>query len=83
MALIQPPIDPSKLETGTWEEYWINSGTPTGNGSYYFEAPSVDIEKGHILGVLTVGFLIGDRLLRASNVTVSSGQREEKEDKTD
>ena len=47
------------------------------------EAPSDEIEKGHILGVLTVGFLIGDRLLRASNVTVSSGQREEKEDKTD
>jgi len=41
------------------------------------EAPSNEIEKGHIVGVLTVGFLIGDRLLRASNVTVSSGQREE------
>ncbi len=46
------------------------------------EAPSDDIEKGCILGVLTVGFLIGDRLLRASNVTVSSGQKEI-EDKTD
>ena len=46
------------------------------------EAPSDEIEKGHILGVLTVGFMIGDRLLRASNVTVSSGQKEI-EDKTD
>ena len=46
------------------------------------EAPSDEIEKGHIVGVLTVGFLIGDRLLRASNVTVSSGQKEI-EDKTD
>ena len=46
------------------------------------EAPSDEIEKGNILGVLTVGFLIGDRLLRASNVTVSSGQKEIK-DKTD
>ena len=45
------------------------------------EAPSDEIEKGHIIGVLTVGFLIGDRLLRASNVTVSSGQKEI-EDKT-
>ena len=45
------------------------------------EAPSDEIEKGHILGVLTVGFMIGDRLLRASNVTVSSGQKEI-EDKT-
>ena len=47
------------------------------------ESPSDEIEKGHISGVLSVGFLIGDRLLRASNVTVSSGQREEKEAKTD
>ena len=47
------------------------------------EAPSDEIEKGHIIGVLTVGFLIGDRLLRASNVTVSSGQREEIEVKTE
>ena len=46
------------------------------------EAPSDEIEKGNILGVLTVGFMIGDRLLRASNVTVSSGQKEIK-DKTD
>ena len=45
------------------------------------EAPSDEIEKGHIIGVLTVGFMIGDRLLRASNVTVSSGQKEI-EDKT-
>ena len=45
------------------------------------ESPSDEIEKGHILGVLTVGFVIGDRLLRASNVTVSSGQKEI-EDKT-
>ena len=47
------------------------------------EAPSDDVEKGHIIGVLSVGFLIGDRLLRASNVTVSSGQREELVDKKD
>tara|TARA_B100000427_G_scaffold318961_1_gene316689 strand:+ start:961 stop:1605 length:645 start_codon:yes stop_codon:yes gene_type:complete len=47
------------------------------------EAPSDEVEKGHIIGVLTVGFLIGDRLLRASNVTVSSGQREEIQDKAD
>ena len=47
------------------------------------ESPSDEIEKGHTTGVLSVGFLIGDRLLRASNVTVSSGQREEIEDKTD
>ena len=43
MSLIQPPINPSNLETGSWSEYWLNSGTLTGNGSYYYEAPSVDI----------------------------------------
>ena len=47
------------------------------------ETPSDDVEKGHIIEVLTVGFLIGERLLRASNVTVSSGQREELGDKKD
>ena len=47
------------------------------------EAPSDDVEKGHIIGVLTVGFLIGDRLLRASNVTVSSGPIEVLGDKKD
>ena len=47
------------------------------------EAPSDEIEKGHIVGVLSVGFLIGDRLLRASNVTVSSGKREEVDEKID
>ena len=45
MALIQTPIDPSKLKTGSWSEYQLNSGTPTGNGSYYYEAPSVDINE--------------------------------------
>ncbi|MFL2802877.1 MAG: nucleotide exchange factor GrpE [Paracoccaceae bacterium] len=47
------------------------------------ETPSDEIEKGHIVGVLSVGFLIGDRLLRASNVTVSSGKREEVDEKID
>ena len=41
------------------------------------EVPSDEIEKGHIMQVLSVGFLIGERLLRASNVTVSSGKNEE------
>lgn len=43
------------------------------------ETPSDEVEKGCIIQVLSVGFLIGDRLLRASNVTVSSGQIEEKD----
>lgn len=45
------------------------------------EAPSIEIEKGCIIQVLTIGFSIGDRLLRASNVTVSSGPTENIEEK--
>ena len=45
------------------------------------EAPSNEIAKGCVIQVLTIGFTIGDRLLRASNVTVSSGPTENIEDK--
>ena len=45
------------------------------------EAPSNEIEKGCVIQVLTIGFSIGDRLLRASNVTVSSGPTENIEEK--
>ena len=44
------------------------------------ETPSEEVERGQILQVLTVGFLIGDRLLRASNVTVSSGTKEKNDE---
>jgi molecular chaperone GrpE len=37
-----------------------------------FEAPIVGTEKGSIIQVMTKGFKIGDRLLRASQVGVSS-----------
>ena len=45
------------------------------------EAPSNEIAKGCVIQVLTIGFSIGDRLLRASNVTVSSGPTENIEEK--
>jgi len=38
-----------------------------------FEAPMPDIKAGHIIQVLSQGFMIGDRLLRAAQVGVSSG----------
>ena len=44
------------------------------------ETPSDEVERGQILQVLTTGFLIGDRLLRASNVTVSSGTKEKNDE---
>ncbi len=37
-----------------------------------FEAPALNIEKGMIFQVMTNGFTIGDRLLRAAQVGVSS-----------
>jgi len=42
------------------------------------EGPSETIEKGKIMQVISIGFSIGDRLLRASNVTVSSGLTKQK-----
>ena len=51
-----------------------------------FEAPVENSEKGSIIQVMTTGFKIGDRLLRASQVGVSSNDKndlniEEKESK--
>ena len=39
-----------------------------------FEAPVPDIKSGHIIQVLSHGFMIGDRLLRAAQVGVSSSR---------
>ena len=38
-----------------------------------FEGPSDTFQKGSIMKVMSTGFLIGERLLRASQVAVSSG----------
>ncbi len=38
-----------------------------------FEGPHTDIEKGNIIQVMANGFTIGERLLRAAQVGVSSG----------
>ena len=38
-----------------------------------FEAPFADVKAGHILQVMSEGFMIGDRLLRPAQVGVSSG----------
>jgi len=39
-----------------------------------FEAPAPDIKAGHIIQVMNQGFMIGDRLLRAAQVGVSSSR---------
>ena len=45
-----------------------------------FEGPHPDIEKGNIIQVMANGFTIGERLLRAAQVGVSSGVIENKKD---
>lgn len=40
--ITQPPLNPSKIKNGSWSEYWLNDGD-TGSGSFYYLAPSVDI----------------------------------------
>ena len=45
-----------------------------------FETPLENTEKGNIIQVMTTGFKIGDRLLRASQVGVSSFEDNEKEE---
>ena len=50
-----------------------------------FEGPHPEIEKGDIIQVMANGFTIGERLLRAAQVGVSSGilKNEKKEDNSD
>ena len=48
-----------------------------------FEAPAPNIEKGMIFQVMTNGFTIGDRLLRAAQVGVSSKAIAEEDQKTE
>ena len=45
-----------------------------------FEAPSNTVEKNSIMQVLSIGFSIGDRLLRAAQVAVSSGNPDKVKD---
>ena len=45
-----------------------------------FEGPDANIEKGNIIQVMANGFTIGDRLLRAAQVGVSSGVIQNKEE---
>ena len=47
-----------------------------------FEGPHPNIEKGNIIQVMANGFTIGDRLLRATQVGVSSGAIENKEEES-
>ena len=47
-----------------------------------FEGPHPDIEKGNIIQVMANGFTIGDRLLRAAQVGVSSGVIENQEEES-
>ena len=48
-----------------------------------FEGPHTDIKKGDIIQVMANGFMIGERLLRAAQVGVSSGIIENKKKEED
>ena len=45
-----------------------------------FEGPHPNIEKGNIIQVMANGFTIGERLLRAAQVGVSSGVIQNKQE---
>ena len=74
----------------TFSNHEINELTPNEGEKFdpkfhqaMFEGPHPDIEKGNIIQVMANGFTIGDRLLRAAQVGVSSGviQNKEKDEK--
>ena len=64
----------------TFSNHEINELTPKEGEKFdpkfhqaMFEGPHPDIEKGNIIQVMANGFTIGERLLRAAQVGVSSG----------
>ena len=75
----------------TFSNHEINELTPNEGEKFdpkfhqaMFEGPHPNIEKGNIIQVMANGFTIGERLLRAAQVGVSSGViRDKKEDNKD
>ena len=74
----------------TFSNHEINELAPTEGEKFdpkfhqaMFEGPHPNIEKGNIIQVMANGFTIGERLLRAAQVGVSSGliQNKEEDDK--
>ena len=75
----------------TFSNHEINELTPQEGEKFdpkfhqaMFEGPHPNIEKGNIIQVMANGFTIGERLLRAAQVGVSSGvvQNKEEDDKS-
>ncbi|MDC3076289.1 nucleotide exchange factor GrpE [Paracoccaceae bacterium] len=71
----------------TFSNHEINELTPEEGEKFdpkfhqaMFEGPHPNIEKGNIIQVMANGFTIGERLLRAAQVGVSSGLIQNKED---
>ena len=71
----------------TFSNHEINELAPTEGEKFdpkfhqaMFEGPHPIIEKGNIIQVMANGFTIGDRLLRAAQVGVSSGVIQNKEE---
>ena len=73
----------------TFSNHEINELTPNEGEKFdpkfhqaMFEGPHPNIEKGNIIQVMANGFTIGDRLLRAAQVGVSSGVIENREEES-
>ena len=71
----------------TFSNHEINELTPSEGEKFdpkfhqaMFEGPHPNIEKGNIIQVMANGFTIGERLLRAAQVGVSSGVIQNKEE---
>ena len=71
----------------TFSNHEINELTPEEGEKFdpkfhqaMFEGPHPNIEKGNIIQVMANGFTIGERLLRAAQVGVSSGKIQNKEE---
>ena len=71
----------------TFSNHEINALAPTEGEKFdpkfhqaLFEGPHPNIEKGNIIQVMANGFTIGERLLRAAQVGVSSGVIQNKEE---
>ena len=86
-AFLEGIVLTKKELLNTFSNHEINELAPTEGEKFdpkfhqaMFEGPHPNIEKGNIIQVMANGFTIGERLLRAAQVGVSSGVIQNKEE---
>ncbi len=86
-AFLEGIVLTKKELLNTFSNHEINELAPTEGEKFdpkfhqaMFEGPHPNIEKGNIIQVMANGFTIGERLLRAAQVGVSSGVIQSKEE---